>query len=376
MKKQILCLLLCLILVFSLAAPVAMAGDRLVCAACGRQIPLDSSFCPYCGREVGGTSFVDDIDGAVVLYHMVHYGTQEAEEPHNRMFRDYSIYGNFKKFKARPSYGEKHFTRIVTADELEKATRFEPYTLVKGVLDHYEGFQLGTTTAYYFGDDKYVWFIEWMELILASAEAPAAQTPQPVPETLVSDAYAASCQAGGETLRFRIPQINLNSADAAAINAELYDSLYPLAEGRIAEAKQGAAEIGGLDYRCSLKGDLLSLLVDCEGGGGETGSEYRVYNLSVSTGARLGTEELLQALGLSEAAYRALVRLALENRWHQLRSAEEPGAQEALERSLAEENIDAAQPCLGPAGRLYAAAALYLPGEEASGVLLDLGLSA
>lgn len=369
MKRQILCLLLALVFVFALAAPLAQAGDGPVCSACGRQIPADSRFCPYCGQKLA----VEEGEGAVVLYHMVHYGTQEAEEPHNRMFRDYSINGNYKKFKARPSYGEKHLTRIVTAEELEQARRFEPGTVVRGVLEHYEGYQYGTATAYYFGDDKYVWFVESVEVILA-AEAPA---PQAVPSSglsLVTDAYTATCRVDGKSTSFHIPQINLNSVDTDRINRELYDSLYPLVESRIAEAEQNsAAEIGGLGYCAFTNGDVLSLLIDCEQGGENAGHEYRVYNLSVTTGSRLGNGELLTALGLSEAAYRALVKLALESRWHQQRTADET---DTLEKSLSDANLDTAQPYLGADGRLCAASTLYLPQAEASGALLDLGLAA
>lgn len=372
MKKQILCFLLALIFVFALAAPLAQAGDGPACPACGRQIPADSRFCPYCGQKLAA----EEGDGAVVLYHMVHYGTQEAEEPHNRMFRDYSIYGNYKKFKARPSYGEKHLTRIVTAEELEQAKRFEPGTVVRGVLEHYEGYQYGTSTAYYFGDDKYVWFVESMELIFA-AQAPAPQAMPSSSLSLVTDAYTANCRIAGNDVTFRIPQINLNSVDADRINRELYDSLCPLAESRIAEAEQNsAAAVGGLDYAVFTNGDVLSLLIDCEQGGESAGHEYRVYNLSVTTGSRLGSGDLPAALGLSEAAYRALVKLALESQWHQQRTADEPGAQDALEKCLADENLDAAQPYLGAGGRLCAASMLYLPSAEPSGVLLDLGLSA
>ena len=37
------------------------------------------------------------------------------------------------------------------------AKSYEPGTLIKG---EYAGYQRGTTTAYNFGDDKYVWFVE------------------------------------------------------------------------------------------------------------------------------------------------------------------------------------------------------------------------
>lgn len=88
---------------------------------------------------------------------LVHYGTQMAVPPHYRMFRNYSINEEYGKYGARESYGEKHFNRTVDADMLANAKTYEPETLIQG---EYAGYQKGTETAYSFGDDKYVWFIE------------------------------------------------------------------------------------------------------------------------------------------------------------------------------------------------------------------------
>ena len=88
---------------------------------------------------------------------LVHYGTQMAVPPHYRMFRNYIINEEYGKYGARESYGEKHFNRTVDADMLANAKTYEPETLIQG---EYAGYQKGTETAYSFGDDKYVWFIE------------------------------------------------------------------------------------------------------------------------------------------------------------------------------------------------------------------------
>ena len=93
----------------------------------------------------------------IIGYNMVHYGTQMAVSPNYRMFRNYSINGEYGNYGARESYGEKHFTRYVNADMLADAKTYELGSLIKG---DYAGYQEGTETAYSFGDDKYVWFIE------------------------------------------------------------------------------------------------------------------------------------------------------------------------------------------------------------------------
>ena len=93
----------------------------------------------------------------ITAYNMVHYGTQKAESPYYRVFRNFSVRNNMDAYGARASYGEKHFTRTVTPSELSNAVKYEPGVYIYG---DYPGYQEGTSTAYYFGDDKYVWFVE------------------------------------------------------------------------------------------------------------------------------------------------------------------------------------------------------------------------
>ena len=49
--KRMFCMLLVLVLFFSLGGS-ALADDVLFCRICGRQIPVDSRVCPYCGEAV------------------------------------------------------------------------------------------------------------------------------------------------------------------------------------------------------------------------------------------------------------------------------------------------------------------------------------
>ena len=50
--KRALCLLLALMMVFSLGTQAFAEDDVLYCRMCGRQIPTDSRVCPYCGEKV------------------------------------------------------------------------------------------------------------------------------------------------------------------------------------------------------------------------------------------------------------------------------------------------------------------------------------
>lgn len=107
---------------------------------------------------------------AAIQYKMVHYGTQRDTEPYYRIFRDFSVASMMDKYHARASYGEKHLTRTVTADQMRAATEYPQYSPPNGSFvqivyngELYEGYQQGNTTAYNFGDDNKVWFIEETE---------------------------------------------------------------------------------------------------------------------------------------------------------------------------------------------------------------------
>ncbi len=184
MKKAVVSVLnICLIivLVFSSVTTTAYAESSIFCSECGKRIPAESKFCMYCGHAVKflpnssstgtwgswslwSTTRVYATDTrqvetrtVVTGYNMVHYGTQMDASPHYRMFRNYSIKAHLGDYGARASYGEKHFIRYVTSDMLSSAVQYEPGEFIKGT---YAGYQKGTDTAYSFGDDKYVWFIE------------------------------------------------------------------------------------------------------------------------------------------------------------------------------------------------------------------------
>lgn len=99
----------------------------------------------------------------VAGYNMVHYGTQQAKDPYYRMFRDYSIGGEYNLYGARESYGEKHLTRYVSAEQFYHATQYAgngSWVSITYNGENYQGYQMSSYTAYNFGDDNKVWFIE------------------------------------------------------------------------------------------------------------------------------------------------------------------------------------------------------------------------
>jgi len=57
-------------------------------------------------------------------YIMTVYVTQEEASPHYRNFRDFSINGDYDRYGARSSYGEKHFDIQVSPEQLASATTY------------------------------------------------------------------------------------------------------------------------------------------------------------------------------------------------------------------------------------------------------------
>ncbi len=100
---------------------------------------------------------------AIVGYHMFRYQTRRQEDK-VRMFRDYSIEGNYGKYKADPGYEEHYDTKYVTVSQMDSATSYPPDGSLIRPPEYnghsYDGLQMGNTDAYNFGDDNQVWFIQ------------------------------------------------------------------------------------------------------------------------------------------------------------------------------------------------------------------------
>ena len=89
---------------------------------------------------------------------MFHYRTQYRDAPYPRVFRDYSVNGDYDWKYSRRSYGEKYLEKYVTADQLAAATIYSPDS--RNVYNgKHPGYQDGTTIAYGFKDDEFMWFI-------------------------------------------------------------------------------------------------------------------------------------------------------------------------------------------------------------------------
>ncbi len=151
------------------------AEREILCAQCGRRISSDSSYCMFCGQAVQPSSrwsrwsewstkpvkssATREVEQRQTLigYNMFHYRTQFRDEPYWRVFRNFSVNGDYDALYSRHSYGEKYVERYVTASELADAVTVWPDSW--NVYPR-KGFQDGVTTAFDFGDDEFLWFID------------------------------------------------------------------------------------------------------------------------------------------------------------------------------------------------------------------------
>lgn len=82
-------------------------------------------------------------------YNMVIYVTQEAKSPYTRVFRNFSIGGNYEYYGARSSYGEKHFEIQITPDQLNRAEKYGPGAFIPNIGEQYVGGYNATSDAAY-----------------------------------------------------------------------------------------------------------------------------------------------------------------------------------------------------------------------------------
>ena len=93
---------------------------------------------------------------ALVGYNMFHYRTRLNVEPNDRVFRNFSIEGDFEAFHADPNLGEEYAERYASLADLSFADRVkpDPWNIYTG-----KGYQDGVTIAFDFQDDGYLWYL-------------------------------------------------------------------------------------------------------------------------------------------------------------------------------------------------------------------------
>jgi hypothetical protein len=83
----------------------------------------------------------------VTGYNMQVYQTQESASPYNRVFRDYSINGNYSGYSARSSYGEFRYTATATKSEVDGASKYSNGSYISSGVGQ-SGYHRGNGTMY------------------------------------------------------------------------------------------------------------------------------------------------------------------------------------------------------------------------------------
>ena len=170
------------------------------------------------------------------------------------------------------------------------------------------------------------------------------------------------------TCIYRIPKVNLPGDDVEKINSEVYNFLYPIIQDSIVEINEYGYPFTSDEviYYWSVNGDILSLVIrNSSAPEWSGGTEYMVYNLSVSTGNRISNDELISVVGVSQEDYHDMLWQALGSEYFQGRESyiEQRGYDDffrtQLEKTLSEDNIQGCVPYLNEDGQLCIIGAIY-----------------
>lgn len=194
-------------------------------------------------------------------------------------------------------------------------------------------------------------------------------------QDLVTSAYTRKCQytvkkyneesvSWGYTACYEIPQINLDSDEVRQINAELYNSLYPVIERAASEIFSDGFSVSSeeISYRWAVNGDILSLVVkNCGVPDFGGGTEYYVYNISISTGTRVSNEAVISSAGFSQNEFYESAKQSLKasyaSGWDS--SNWNDAINQQCEKTISNENIDQSYPYINEKGQLCIIAKRY-----------------
>jgi len=191
---------------------------------------------------------------------------------------------------------------------------------------------------------------------------------------VVTDAYSNffADAISHEVCCYHIPQIELPDQTADRINSEMYDSMYAFLEENECF---GAGEpfIGSLAYGWGVKDDIISIITAAPDVWG--GTEFEVYNVSVTTGERLDDTKLFEKFGIGSDAFSECVKTALGEKYDRIYEQAHASNKdnfsfmqmyrECRNKTIADSNVAAAVPFIGEDGELCVVAKIHsLAGAE------------
>lgn len=187
---------------------------------------------------------------------------------------------------------------------------------------------------------------------------------------LVTEAYTETYTDEFETHVWRIPKIMLSGDDVEAINHEIWETMFTGAISENHEAIQHGDSFipyGVIDYQWAVNGNTLSLFI-AKRISHTHWDEYYAYNVDIATGNKLSRDALLDAHGYSLDKYNQLAKQVLGSQfWSDWDRTDEAFQNndfvswfnEALQKTISQENIDQSYPYINNKGELCIIAKVY-----------------
>lgn len=187
---------------------------------------------------------------------------------------------------------------------------------------------------------------------------------------LVTEAYTETYTDEFGTYIWRIPEIMLSGDDIESINNEIWETLFT---GAVSQNHEGIQQGGTfvaydvIDYTWAVNGNILSL-VTTTNASTMSWTDYYVYNVDITTGRELSRDTLLNTYGYSYDEYNKLAEQVLGSKFWSTWDRNNENFQdddfiswfnEALEKTISQENIDQSFPYINDKGELCIIAKVY-----------------
>ena len=193
--------------------------------------------------------------------------------------------------------------------------------------------------------------------------APLNDVPAGGTEGLVEDRYTLYLDQN----EYHIPVINIDSEDVSRINDEIYAWLFDdIQSSSDFYEKEGTVyELFHAGYETFVSDDILSLIVNKRFIG--PWNEYKVYNISISSGKQLNDEELLSAAGFTQEEYLEQLKKQSELAYWTANYRQQDSSfdnaitsyESEKQKTLEEENLKEGMPYINQDGQLCVLARIY-----------------
>ena len=186
-----------------------------------------------------------------------------------------------------------------------------------------------------------------------ATQKPAKSSPEPLKEITVTEltgeeGEGASNDGFSYKYSFHVPQIEDDTADAAAINQEIASTYGEIAKECLESVKKKEVPYcSSVEYEGFRSGDILSLVLKYayfyDGFGG-----YTVYSYDTAKGVRLTNADILGTLGVTESDCLSALRRAaakefddtFHTSWGEMEETDPAGYQELRAWTVSEQNLN------------------------------------